>query len=1267
MAAGITLCALTLALLGAVPVASAQEESTAQPTADPGEAVELRLRVYWEAGQSGVGWSGVASLEGGVLSAPRPWGGRADSPTIAQQNGDTVVISAGSPRPSGGFDVTARGPSDAVLKIELNSPGQPPITTEVALQDVAAKPFQGTLSDAGGTLRVYRAAADVLRVRSDRPGFIFSPGEAFSFDVEAAMAGFPAHSPIDLQAELSAGRGGDAIESVVQRATADASGGCGGALSLTMPQVEGVYTVRLSARRPSGFMRGWGKGASKPLAERTFQVVVWDENRVTRLTAEGPTVVEIDPTNSRWWQRMPEWKWTRRVPWLPKGPLGSEPAEVATTESGRWVRLAGADDPNQVRWQAYPLPIDRPGEPHLLEIEAPDSSPQSLDLALFDRDAIGRAAPLGDSLSAATGGGRGKSSAEVVVIRRLFWPKTDSPMLVVSNSGQTDAMFGKVRVRSLAHEAGVATSRSERPLPACFADGQLTRLLGATQMPSSDGRYVYEDWSCFYDTATRLADYVEHAGFNGAVVTVATAEGTLYPTAVLGNQAGLDWQGVATGVVDVPRKDLIELLLREFDRRGLKLTLAMDLASAMPAVEAARRAGDASVELLDTAGLRAGEGPVQYNPLNASVRQELVRAVAELAGKCRGHESFAGVAVRLSPRCHAALPGELMGADEATVDAFLSARQLSWPAETARTPEYVRRALGGALSGPWREWRAASMASLYGEMAREVAAAEPSANLHLLIDGLLDDDSGRDALRPRLEQRISLDSLLLRRGVDRQLLATPPNLVVVSPRYADLSSQLNYAALAMQQNTLLWTDSPRAEPLEASALLHSKRLAGLPGFKARSPFGADRTFTATTLQRIAFGRQATAAAVSLLSKAPVGEVWEDATALTLSEERRTLRQLARQTPAEGDARVASASQPLAGWTLSDDKGVCLLAANPSDWPLSATFTLDAPGSSSVQRVAADAESSTPIARIDAGKHLLPLDLPAHGVAVYRFDSRDVAVTGVRLEEQTDALETLGDEVEQLGLRDLNAKSTFDGCANLSFEEVAADGLPAGWSRVSEDDQGVVSATTDGAVDGESSVSITAGPTVVRLASTPFTPPETRQLVMTFFVRAKRKSGDSSLTIRYLTGSTEDELFTTISAETLAKEDSWRQFVFAEDLPLGAATPMRIVFDAKNVEVSIDKLELHALSFPLDYELGPEARRQRLALVNVLQSAKAALADGRVTDCQDTLDGYWAQFLQRHTPLVERQAPVLAEDEKSNEEEAPRTTRGWKAYLPGFLR
>ncbi len=176
--------------------------------------------------------------------------------------------------------------------------------------------------------------------------------------------------------------------------------------------------------------------------------------------------------------------------------------------------------------------------------------------------------------------------------------------------------------------------------------------------------------------------------------------------------------------------------------------------------------------------------------------------------------------------------------------------------------------------------------------------------------------------------------------------------------------------------------------------------------------------------------------------------------------------------------------------------------------------------------------------------------------------------------------------------------------------------------------------------------------------------------MTFHVRAERLAPGGSLTIYYLNDRGEHEPFTTLWSESLAGSDGWRQFVFSENLPLLPEGKMRVAFEARNMSVSIDKLDLQSLAFPLNFELPNESPRQRLALVKIMQSARIALADGRVSDCQETLDSYWARFLTEYTPEVQQKPqPVnnVADDKAAEKADAPSVSSRWRSYIPGFFR
>ena len=105
--------------------------------------------------------------------------------------------------------------------------------------------------------------------------------------------------------------------------------------------------------------------------------------------------MEIDPANPKWWERfskLPHW---RRLRSLGRGPLGNGRLRPLSHPLGELAQLAPAATAGDVSWEAYLLPIKRPGQPHVLEVDYPSDVPQTMGISIIEPNAAGAVLPIG--------------------------------------------------------------------------------------------------------------------------------------------------------------------------------------------------------------------------------------------------------------------------------------------------------------------------------------------------------------------------------------------------------------------------------------------------------------------------------------------------------------------------------------------------------------------------------------------------------------------------------------------------------------------------------------------------------------------------------------------------------------------------------------------------------------------------------------------------------------------------------------------------------
>jgi hypothetical protein len=697
-------------------------------------AEEIRIRFTWGGGTA-KRWDARAGIsDGGQLTDGRSLGLQADAPgsVFRSDDGRGAVwhVQPRIPRSFDALEITATADVEAVLTLELIA-DRDPLTRkvfEIPFRQLITEGFAAELDTTGNRVTARRAPGDKLRTFSDHDGVLFQPGEAWALNVVPQALGISARTSLRCECSISKARQTGVLWRQEQTWRYEENNEFTGVetLEIPIPTEEGIYDLHLVVYR-RGLTATFA--LSKPVATRTLQFVVLARHASLETAAAGPgtVVADFNPAHPSWFDRfatLPQWK---LLPRLRQGRLGNSQLQPWDHDGRQWSRLSPQG------WVAFPLPIAQPGQPHAVEIEFPADMAQDASISVIEPDAQGglanrnldsgiivsdRDLPLGEEVGPS------------VVHRLVFWPRSKSPLVLITNQQQQGAVvFGAIRVLAydrhlppevppgmqfrqepatrLANgsqsaadaglwnpigepaEAGFAVAdegqQPERRLRlAHFDNPSFVRNFMATESVDGESDQPFEDWQTFYEGGTRLVEYLKFAGYDGVSLGVISGGGGLFPSQLFQPTPKHDRGIFFSSGQDPVEKDVLEMLFRLFDREGLRLIPVVSFSSRLPALEAQCRdtndargaAPPAGIAMLDAAGYAwsdrnsfDGDGPY-YNPLDPRVQQVMGRAIDELVRRYGGHRSFAGVNINCLADGYSQLPDVDWGMDAATVGRF---------------------------------------------------------------------------------------------------------------------------------------------------------------------------------------------------------------------------------------------------------------------------------------------------------------------------------------------------------------------------------------------------------------------------------------------------------------------------------------------------------------------------------------------------------------------------------------------------------------------
>ena len=186
-----------------------------------------------------------------------------------------------------------------------------------------------------------------------------------------------------------------------------------------------------------------------------------------------------------------------------------------------WIEVA-ADG-----WLAYPLAIDSPGQPHLLEVEYPSDFEQTLGISLVEPNAAGQVQPIGLDSGFAVPPAAGHKPRSLAGIGCCSGRGRRTPWVLLTNRrDDRPALVGKINVLAGPSEPPALTippsAVTGRTLAAYLDRPLVAENFSAGEMLDPATRRVFDDWvDVLSKRASAWSPRCKHGGYNAVVLSVA--------------------------------------------------------------------------------------------------------------------------------------------------------------------------------------------------------------------------------------------------------------------------------------------------------------------------------------------------------------------------------------------------------------------------------------------------------------------------------------------------------------------------------------------------------------------------------------------------------------------------------------------------------------------------------------------------------------------------------------------------------------------------
>ena len=1235
----------------------------------------VRIRMVWGGGAA-TAWQGSLVISNGRFENVTALGFESDSGASLHAEGNELKIQPVRKADFAGFDVDLVGNKSDELLLTLVAPE---LGLGIERQLINLSPLfkpngqneslQIPLDDSGNRLDINWAPGDRLPITIDREHLIFDPGETFEFNLRRFRGTVDSNHNSSLQVEVFAEGETQSLHEVtvpLQREGKYLS--AQSPIQFPVPKKEGVYEARLTLKNETLITR---LNFNRQKLTREVQFVVIDP-QVTE-TNDAPEQIVLwnevynsDETRGPWIDKIPGVPQIRSVSsGSNKNPLRNEGVTGETDEGKTWTRFTPGG------WQAIPLQVGELGKPHIIDIEFLDDGPMAVGISVLQPDSSGQIDPFGIDSGISISDRQKNQQPTVRRHRIFFWPEHKRPYLLFANRhAQRSASIGTVRVLAGPDQLAASGIKDEatRSLPSgrrqflSFYEKPLfAENFAAPKSFDSTTEQSWHTWQTFLVGAKRWTQYLKANGYTAAMLVVAGDGSSLYPSQKLQPNPRYDSGIFSPQGTDPMRKDIVELLLRIFEREGLQLVPVFHFNAPIPALEKLRMSGgegSESLTLVDVQGesrigtLRDASSSVSiYNPLDPTVQAAFSEVIREFVERYRGHaRAMGGLGFLYSQDALQVLPGQSWGGDAATLRRFQADSGITTDGES----DWFTRLLNSQNRDVWLSWRQQKMAGWLDELK---GMCESTGPLYLLGGNLLETQDAFSALAPSLRRSGDMPDALSRIGLPVEQVARDPGIVFLNPEELSPEKTLPEKRLNIQLTQTADVRNVFREFTNTGTLFsHRYSWAEFDQLKDRRIFGNLQQQAPMRLQPLTpvgfWHRQHLARSIADHdSQFLVEGGW--LTGFGQEEHLLPLVEVFTQLPNVRFSEVpeVDTNQPQVGvvmrQSLVGDQN-WFYAVNPTPWPLVCRMELSGQNTvlESLQGELRFEDSETPVVLIE----LEPFSLQAG------FTSASVTVTGFQVELPAEVMSSLQDRLNALlplvsQAAEAEAIGVLD---NPGFEAigVSPDGPQKfGWSYDNRNRE-AITLKRENVAAGETCLSMISDGPATWVRSNDFSAPETGRLSVSVLIRSDEPSANPLLRISLLgdDGRHVYYRYGSLDGQSRKITSEWQEFaVHFDDLPLNQSQGrLQIGFDLMGAgHVDIDQVRV------FDRWLDGQDSR---ALTQLLALAGYQLSDKQnVNRCRRILDSYWPRFLEEFFEDSESEAEVTGAPARNRSARVPDLT------------